>query len=107
MSLDVYLCCPHCGQSVFHGNYTYNAGPMWRRAVDDNNAYMVNIDGLSGKASIDILSRVILAMSSDMKTYRAMNPENGWGDADSFLVWIRSLQSEAENHPDFVWECHR
>jgi hypothetical protein len=44
MSLDLTLCCNHCGSAVGDFNYTYNCAPMWHKAVPKSKR-MVEIEG--------------------------------------------------------------
>jgi hypothetical protein len=73
------------------GNYTRNVSPMWARALDGTTLGDV-IESTPAVAQIAGRLQVAVArMEADPATYRAMNPENGWGDYDGALAYLRNL----------------
>lgn len=72
-------------------NYTSNVSPMWYQAL--GGVTLGDIIELHPRAGnlLPFLLRAIRAMRADPAAYKAMNPENGWGDyygAVRFLVWM-------------------
>jgi hypothetical protein len=78
---------------------------MWRKAGCDIAAF----DGRPAAEFAIALANAIHAMESDLPNYRAMNPRNGWGDADSCLNdFLRPLwRIAATAHPAAVVSVSR
>ena len=82
-------------------NYTHNVNPMWRQLFG-----MTLGDLLAGKRAGDTLLALQVGaavMERDIERYRAMNPPNGWGDADTALVSLQRLVLWCEQHPNAKW----
>lgn len=62
-------------------NCTSNCGPQWREA----GAQIHEWDERRARDVIDELDLAIRTMENDIGKYRAMNPANGWGNADDML----------------------
>lgn len=82
------------GQEVVIGdtfNYTHNTNSMIRKAgfAGWNNETLS--EGVSCKWFCDQLEAVLDEMASDMGIYRAMNPANGWGDADRLHAYLEGM----------------
>jgi hypothetical protein len=120
MSYDIHLvnppedsACGHCGgtgkepapredYTILDWNYTSNCAPMWRKAGAD----LAEFDGKPAGECAPILAAAITAMENDPDTYRAMNPENGWGDYDSLMRALRRLLEGFRSEPHMrvrVW----
>lgn len=89
-----------CGNTVciWDCNITSNVAPMWREAGIDFRA----MDGAPAIQVAVALRPAVSAMAADPTTYRAMNPDNGWGDADGCLRFLRDLLEACEMHPNTV-----
>ncbi len=122
MSVSLYL--EENGEHVFETNFTYNYSGMWALAIgqagkehDPPKSFlypkpkdavkMIEIEGMTGKESMKILHHAIEAMVIDMNTYRALNPSNGWGNADLFLERLKQCVVAAGEHPEAVWSAFR
>lgn len=89
MSYDIYIkrdFCGTCGRGdVFDEddlNLTYNLSPMLRAAGLPG---WVTYDGKPAAQVGREVLKVLDDMAGDPEKWRAMNPENGWGDYDECL----------------------
>ena len=122
MSLDLHLSDED--ECVHETNLTYNYSGMWALAIGQagkehdppasfiNKApadyvKMVEIEGKTGRESLEILHPAVGAMISDMPAYEAMNPANGWGTAKLLLERLQACIKAADTWPDAVWSAYR
>lgn len=106
MSYDVSIVgkdCPCCGASggVEVGNYTYNCSKMLWEAAD------TSLSALHGKPVEEVaqvLSKGVAVMRADPARFQAMNPENGWGDYDSWLDYLDRIIDACQRYPGAVLE---
>lgn len=111
MSLDLYFKskeCETCGNIQQFGegfNYTYNCSPMWQVIFPGEK--FVHIDGLSGKEALAILDKALVEFDIKPERFKKLNPENGFGDFDSFKGFIRELRDACLLNPDFYWSSWR
>lgn len=62
------------------------------RFVDKSHvSWWKRLDGLSGQEGRKLLDAIITGLEAEPERFRAMNPENGWGDYDSFLAVLREM----------------
>lgn len=112
MSLDLYLRtepCEHCGsngEELASFNYTYNASSMWYAATPGAQK-MVYIDGMTGAESAPVLKAAIKTLEADPDRFIAMQPPNGWGSYATFVPWLKSVLTAAEQNPTAVWSAWR
>jgi hypothetical protein len=99
MSLDLKL-----GDKEF--NYTYNLSHVWYKCYPEADG-MVDIEGLSGKDSQSNISLVIEMILLNYDEWVKENPDNGWGDLDSFYLWLCKLRLECIKQPNEIWEAFR
>lgn len=99
--------CPHCGgtldqeeRMVNSWNYTHNINPMIREAGDPG--WWKSLSGLTGTEGRELLERVIKGLEADPERFRAMNPDNGWGDYDSLLTVLHEMRDAVPPEPA-VW----
>jgi len=99
MSYDISLQIDTGGEepaTVWGGwNYTSNCVPMWCEAGAD----LADFDGKQAGQCAEILATAIVAMEEDMPRFRAMNPPNGWGDADRLVKRLYALLAAFRQHP--------
>ncbi len=111
MSLDLWMetpTCQTCGETKITDelNYTYNVYNMWKTIFSDAEN-MVDIDGLTGKQSIEKLKFALETLINEPETFTALNPKNGWGSYDGFKKYISQLITLAESHPSYIWKSAR
>lgn len=103
MSYDVYLAIDTGGpepHAISDGhNYTYNCGPMFRRALGGG-----GINDLNGKSARELIGHLEAAVShmrhpDNASEYRAMNPANGWGEHDSAAAFLEAILADCRRHP--------
>jgi hypothetical protein len=69
------------------------ADPDWRGSWWDC------LDEMEGPAGAAFLDRIIKGLEADPERFRAMNPENGWGDYDSFLKTLAEMRNAVPEWP--------
>lgn len=99
MSLDLEL-----GNATF--NYTYNLSYVWCDIFPDADG-MVDIEGLTGDEAELVITVAISNIEYDYDRLRADEPENGWGDLDSFYLWLCKLKLECVKQPNEIWRAYR
>lgn len=78
------------------GNYTSNVSGMWTKALGFP---LADLDGRLAADAIPDLRRAAWAMANNPDTYRAMNPENGWGDYEGARDYLVQLLEGCLAHP--------
>ena len=79
-------------------NYTYNVSPMFYRAFPGDGG-LRGIHGVTGAVAAPLINKAMEYMRDHMDEMRALNPSNGWGDADSALKFLAKIHEEAMEHP--------
>lgn len=108
MSYDCYAVMrtgdtPDSQLSECLGNITSNVSPMWRDAMPDGQ-HVLDLHGKLCAECVAPLRVGIYAMTADPDRYRAMNPDNGWGDYEGALRYLRELLAGCELHPLATFE---
>jgi hypothetical protein len=81
-------------------NYTRNVSPMWRKALQGATIPTVaDMHGRLASECLPALDHAIAAMLDDPPTYDAMNPPNGWGNADGARKFLEEIAGECRAHP--------
>lgn len=118
--------CPHCGgvleqtrHEIGWWNYTHNTNGMIAAAFEAVSgeateqaggplgrvigaAWWDRLDGATGEAGREYLSRIIEGLEADPARFQAMNPPNGWGDYDSLLKVLREMRDAVPAEPS-IW----
>lgn len=68
-------------------NMTSNVSPQWRLAGAD----LAEMDGKPACEVKLMLATAVRNMLSEPEKYRALDPENGWGDFDSTVKYLVDL----------------
>jgi hypothetical protein len=100
MSWDIWLVTEVDGHDISVGdsfNYTHNCNPMIREAGLTEWPY--EVDGWRAGELAERLDEAIRNLEADPKKYRAMNPENGWGDYDSLVARLRDVRDQCRTYP--------
>lgn len=103
MSLDIYLVveeCPACGrprEDVVAMNITHNVSPMWRLVGVRDALYESH--GRLAEETLPALRAGVATMRERIVDCRALNPPNGWGDADRALEWLGEWLEACERYP--------
>ena len=100
------------------GNITYNVDPMFALALGGapaegvQNARELLIDRKDGalkrfigKRAGEILATLddmVIAMEAHPDVYRALNPENGWGNYEGALNYIRRFRDACAESPSAI-----
>lgn len=96
-------------------NYTHNCNAMMNLALDESydtsqttfqevfmpktESWWKQLDGMDGPVGAKFLDGIIRTMEADPPKYRALNPENGWGDYDRVLVVLREMRAAVPEWP--------
>lgn len=86
---------------VFSRNITHNLGAMASKA----GVYLAcwrpeEIGATKGHHLIEPLSAGLSALRSNPEVFRALNPENGWGDYDGLVAFVADYLAACEAYPD-------
>lgn len=97
MSYDVWL---QDGDEEVTGshNYTYNIAPMLRVAWDG--AGIRDLHGKNGADAAELLRGPIMALSTDTERFDALNPQNGWGNREGCVDWLKRIQADCLAFPE-------
>lgn len=117
MSLDIQIlgesyeenCCCSCGHEhsvskkvrYWDGNITHNLTEM----ADDAGIYQAvwrpeELGIAKGKEMVDILERGIEELLGKRAEYEKFNPENGWGDFDSLVRFLKEYLAACKEFPE-------
>lgn len=122
MSWDAYL---HDDRGHTDGSwgYTHNCNGMANAVLDpeyeqrdtfeevfkfkdkEHISWWERLDGLSGSDGAALLDKIITGLEADPEKFRKMNPDNGWGDYDSFLAVLKEMRDRVPEWPT-TWSVH-
>lgn len=87
--------------TVFDRNITHNLGAMADTAGLHDCVWRPDENGIS-KASqlIEPLRSGLTLLQSDPEKFKKLNPENGWGDYDGLVEFIREYLEACEEYPE-------
>jgi hypothetical protein len=101
MSLDIYLNCKCCGNLCYKANVTHNLGRMASEAGIYNCLWRAPENNYTkAEQLINPLKAGIEKMEKNPERFKQFNPENGWGDYEGFLRWLKELLCQCEEYPD-------
>lgn len=99
MSFDLHLKNEHGGEVELSPGPTYNLSPMFALALGYG---FRELDGKkAGEAALDC-ALAHDRMRDDPEPYKALNPDNGWGDYDGALWVLQTLAEECARFPDMT-----
>lgn len=85
-------------------NYTYNCSGMLVEATKVGwPPEGLSLNDLHGWEAYDVahvLHHALEVMQSDRSKYEAMNPENGWGDLEGWMKFLRTIIEACEKVPE-------
>lgn len=100
MSFDVYLEIDTGGEYTATvadvGNITYNVNPMFHEALGYG---LRQTDGRNAGELLPELRKGIADMQDRPAVCTAMNPENGWGNAQVTLEYLQGFAAACAAHP--------
>lgn len=107
MSLDLWLTVDAGGdepaQVGRESNITHNLHAMCAAAGVDPWEFK----GRVAEDTLDELEDALRELRANPAKYRAMNPENGWGDYEGLVEWLAEVQEEAMRYPKAIWDVSR
>src|SRR5687768_13234721 len=128
MSWDAWLTDDR-GHTEGDWNYTHNCNRMIRAALDDAGFVLADsttpcstydhdtkewvhhpdgsgripwwkhMHGMSGPEGAAYLDTIVRGLEADPDRFRAMNPENGWGDFDSLVKVLTEMRNAVPEWP--------
>jgi hypothetical protein len=81
---------------IYDWNYTSNCRPMWLAAGVD----LKDFDGKFASECVEQLNDVLIFMQAHPSVFKALNPENGWGDYNSLFHALRELYLKMYDAPN-------
>ncbi len=117
MSLDVSLyrpektkkTCPHCNseyeeqETVFDYNITHNLGGMAERAGVYQ--YLWRPEDMNIKVAKDLIKPLEIGLEtllSSPEIFKVMNPENGWGNYEGLVEFVKEYLRACKYYPDSI-----
>lgn len=103
MSLDVYLdyYCDGNDVEVFGANVTHNLGKMASGAGIYQACWRPEEIGATKASDIaPILAKGLEKLKADPGRFEAMNPANGWGSYEHFVLWVESYLAACQKFPN-------
>lgn len=103
MSYDVHLEIGVGGDEparlgFLDANYTWNVYPMFKAALGDE-GFCNDWDGLRAEIAADRCERTLAAFDADPDRFRALNPENGWGNYEGARAFIQAIGDACAKAP--------
>lgn len=83
------------------GNYTYNVMPMYEKALGVQSL----TEFLQGKKVSEViqpLMKGIREMEAHPEEYKKLNPENGWGNYEGALNFLKTIVSKCVLKSDYT-----
>jgi hypothetical protein len=104
MGVDIYINCHHCGHQIFEVNYTHNIVHMMHAAAKTSHYdWADDFQGEPAWRLVPLLARLVSNLKKDPEKYRAMNPNNGWGDYDGMLDdYLGPLMEACNSNPSGI-----
>lgn len=120
MSWDAWLTDDR-GHSEGDWNYTHNCNGManavlyadydttqttWNEVfhADPNRpSWWRVLNGMSGLDGAMFLTNIIKGLEAEPERFRAMNPDNGWGNYDDFLRLLTQMRDAVPENWPSVW----
>jgi len=85
-------------------NYTHNTNGMLKEAGLIEWPYAIS--GMGCTELVTKLTKGIEKLKAEPDKYRAMNPENGWGDYDGLLAKLKAILEVAIKFPSAQWHMN-
>lgn len=85
-------------------NYTHNCNGMANFVMadlfgDQVEAWWKKLHNMEGPAGAELLDGIVKGLEAEPGRFRAMNPENGWGDYDSFVRILKEMRDAIPEWP--------
>lgn len=98
------------GPSLCDVNYTHNTSCMIYDVLGDclepEESWWQRLDGMDGPTSAKYLDSIIGGLKKNPEKYRAMNPDNGWGDYDGLLRVLEVMRESIPSEARCKWSCY-
>lgn len=107
MSLDVYLTAVRPTE-VYSGNITHNLNRMAEAAGIYYHLWRPDEIGITQAALLVIpLTEGLQRLLADPEKFKELNPENGWGNYENLVEFVRAYRDACEANPDATVEASR
>lgn len=84
------------------GNYTSNIVKMFNHVFEVED--WKYIDGMLASAVLPILRRAHACMVLSEDYLKTLNPENGWGNYEGALKFLKKMIDACEEHPKTIFK---
>ena len=87
-------------ETVYDANITHNLNGMADEAMLYNCLWRPDEHGITkAEQLIPLLTTGLALLKSDPERFKALNPENGWGDYDGLVKFVTSYLDACERYP--------
>jgi hypothetical protein len=90
---------------IFTRNITHNVGTMWRKAGVYDALY--KSDNKKASEIIEELKKGCEDMIEHAEEYELLNPDNGWGDYEGAVYFLKDILDACKNYPNARIEISR
>lgn len=111
MSWDATL-TDNYGDEIGDWNYTHNTSAMIYEALSragvalsKQERWYTRLDGMWGTEGRTYLTTIVRQLEDEPATFKAMNPQNGWGDYDGLLRILREMRDRVPDDFATRWEA--
>lgn len=108
MSLDIYLICECCKNSVFEKNITHNLNIMASKVGIYKALWRPEeINAIYGKDIIKLLEKGLKELKAKPTRYKKYNSPNGWGIYEHFVKFVEAVLEACKEYPNAKIEVSR
>ena len=99
VSLDVYLTCPCCEETVYDANITHNLGKIAKEAGIYQALWRPDECGITtADQLVPILGPGLTYLREHIDELRELEPSNGWGTVENLIDFTQDYLRAARHH---------
>ena len=102
MSWSLYLDTPNGEMRTPIDGHTYNLSAMWRLAGVFENHPITDLHGERAATIGDRAARGLLRAVTKPAEFKALEPDNGWGDYEGFVRTLTRLAIDCAEEPEAI-----
>jgi len=84
----------------FIGNITYNVDQMYNKAFGEYWRDVIN--NKVANDVLELMNKAIDNMERSPNDYKKLEPDNGWGDYDTALTFLKEFYDECKTYPKML-----
>jgi hypothetical protein len=81
--------------------------PWWEKirttSPENPGSWWELLDGASGEEGASLLGVIVDGLNTDPDRFRAMDPDNGWGDFDQLREILEQMRDVSKDFPSGEW----